>query len=152
MLANAAPEDVSYILRFVRDAGDKAIYRTKLGVSLALTEMLRRDKAPRDEIKLDPQDVTLLLDFAGSTDRTMRIYAGEFMFDLESPEVTRLALPRALRATNDDARYNWILVQKGESWLRMSDKQRAELNPVLEKLKVTSRSLPKTAKLLELFN
>ena len=152
VVSKAAPEDVAYILKYVREKLKKTqdIYRTKLGVSLALTEMLRRNKSLRDRMRLETADLEMLLDFAGSDDRTLRIYAGEFLFDLESREVTKLALPRAVTATNDDARYNWILVSKG-GWLRMSAAEKAKLKSTIEQLRVLSKALPKTAELLKSF-
>jgi hypothetical protein len=152
VVSRAAPEDVAYILKFVREKLKKTpdIYRTKLGVSLALTEMLRRNKSLRDRMRFETADLEMLLDFAGSDDRTLRIYAGEFLFDLESPEVAKLALPRAVSTTNDDARYNWILVSKG-GWLRMSPAEKKQLKSAIEKLRTLSGTRPKTAKLLESF-
>jgi hypothetical protein len=151
-LSRAQPEDVAYILKWVRDrlAQDKNIYRTKLGVSLALTEMLRRDKALRDRMKFEMADLEMLLDFAGSDDRSLRIYAGEFLYDLESPEVAKLALPMALKATDDNARYNWILVSQG-GWLKLPDEAKKDLQPVVEDLRTTAQSLPRTAELLQSF-
>lgn len=151
VVSKAAPEDVAYILKYVREKMKQTpIYRTKLGVSLALTEMLRRDKALRDRMKLETADLEMMLDFAGSDDRPLRIYAGEFLFDLESPEVAKLALPRAVSATNDDARYNWILVSTG-GWYRMSTAEKDQLKTVIEQLRAISRTLPKTAELLNSF-
>lgn len=152
IVSNAEPEEVGYILKYVRDRLKQTpdIYHTKLGVSLALTEMLRRNKSLRDRMKFETADLDMLLDFAGSANRTLRIYAGEFLYDLENPAVARLALPRAVTATNDDARYNWILVSKG-GWLRMSKAEKDQLKSTIDQLRALSKSRPKTAALLNSF-
>ena len=63
VVSKAAPEDVAYILKYVREKLKKTqdIYRTKLGVSLALTEMLRRNKSLRDRMRLETADLEMLL-------------------------------------------------------------------------------------------
>lgn len=155
ILSRAEPEDVGYILGKVRATLqiDPNIYRTKLRISLALTEMLRRDKALRDRITMTDADIQMLLDFAGEDERSLRIYAGEFLYDLERPTVTKLALPKALKPPRDDALYNWILVSQG-GWQKMTAPEKQSLAPTLAELRrVTSRvGHEKTAELLSKFD
>ena len=131
-------------------AADPNLYRRKLGVSVALVEMLRRDKSLGAQIKLTNDDINLLLDFAGSDDRTLRIYAGEFLFDFGNPDVTRLALPRAATATNDDARFNWVFVSQG-GWLLFSDSEKKEFSKYIDAIRGATKDKPKTADLLAVF-
>jgi hypothetical protein len=148
-LTQIQPEDVSHVLEQVRKilAEGQKIYRTKLGVSIALTDILRRDKSLRDRMKLSDDDLNMLLGFAGDEDRPLRIYSSEFLYDLESVRVAQLALPLAQNATNDDARYNWIFISQG-GWLKATPEEKAVLLPTLEQLKLKTTALPETAKLL----
>ncbi|MFZ1430603.1 MAG: hypothetical protein WAS21_28020 [Geminicoccaceae bacterium] len=93
---------------------DPDSYRTRLGVVVALTEMLREHKAQAAEIaaQLDDDDLALLTDAAGDPDRTVRVYASEFLFDLADPRTVPLALER-LGDAGDNERFNLILVLKG---------------------------------------
>lgn len=151
-LSTINPVDVPFLLRLLREAlaKDKAQYRKKLGVAIALTELLRRDKSAGSNIPLQTEDVALLLEFAGSGDRTLRIYAGEFLFDLESPDVTKQALPLAAGTTNDDARFNWLLVAQG-GWRKLSLEERKPLLVYIESLHAVTGDKPKTAELLKNF-
>ncbi len=152
LLSRVQPEDVSYVLAQLRQklSTNSSIYRTKLGVSIALTELLRRDKSLRDKMHLETADFQTLLDFAGSDDRNLRIYSGEFLYDLESPDVARLALPLASTTTNDDARYNWLFVSQG-GWPGLSDEQKKQLSPALQDLRTSTALLPRTTDLLAKF-
>jgi hypothetical protein len=147
-LSTAPPEQVPAIIDIVRN--DPDTYRTKLGVAVALTEMLRRSKAQRDIIVplLDDADRELLLDLAGDSDRTLRIYASEFLFDLSDPGITRLAIPRAAMSTDDNARYNWLLVAQ-DGWRRLDATSRTALRPDLDS--AYERSGEKTRKLFDKF-
>ncbi len=152
ILSNAQPEDVAFILKFVRDKlkVKSNIYRTKLGVSLALTEMLRRDKNLRMRMHFEDADFRMLLDFAGSDDRTLRTYATEFLFDLEHPAIAKLALPLALSAPSNDAFFAWVFVSQG-GWINLSNDEKVELRSVVKELKRKAVNLPKTAEILDSF-
>jgi hypothetical protein len=93
---------------------DPDSYRTRLGVVVALTEMLREHKGQAAEIaaQLDDDDLALLTDAAGDPDRTVRVYASEFLYDLADPRTVPLALER-LGDAGDNERFNLILVLKG---------------------------------------
>ena len=154
ILSRASPEDVSYILQRVRQKlkRNKDIYRTTLRVSLALTEMLRRDKRIRDRITLANEDIDMLLDFAGSKERSLRNYAGEFLYELARPQVTKLALPRALNPPHDDALFNWILVSQS-GWPKMSAAEKQALANTIDQLrkKLSRPGYEKVAALLSKF-
>ena len=89
-------------------------YRRKLGAAVALTEYLRDNKADRSAIsaKLTLDDLARLVLAAADHDRTVRVYASEFLFDLGDPRVAPLAL-QALPAASDDGKFNLVLVLKG---------------------------------------
>jgi hypothetical protein len=107
-------------------------YRVRLGVSVALTEMLRRDKSQNTAVaaKLTDDDRNLLLDAAGDPDRTIRVYATEFLFDLGDPRVTQLALARAANTPNDTAKYNWLFAAQ-DGWRRLSATDKSALGATI---------------------
>lgn len=90
-------------------------YRRRLGVVVALTEMMRENKNQRRLIAdlLRPDDLGLLLEAATDADRTIRIYAGEFLFDLGDPRTFDMALKAWPGISDDNGRYNLVLVMKG---------------------------------------
>jgi hypothetical protein len=114
-------------------------YQVKLGVCVALTEMLRADKNRAEPIsrKLTEDDLNRLLDAAGDTDRTVRVYAAEFLYDLGDTRTTKLAIPRAAQTTDDNARYNWLLVSQ-DGWRKLSPADKAALADPLNKAKQNS--------------
>lgn len=147
MLANGSVEAVPSILQAMRDQpGD---YRVQLGGSVALTEMLRRNKADADRIAKvlnGDADRLLLLKAAGDRDRTLRIYASEFLYDLGDPQVSRQAIALASRADDENARYNWLLVAQG-GWHKLSPVQKQEAGADL--VRARDASGPQTLKLFE---
>jgi hypothetical protein len=152
LLSRVEPEDVGYVLMKTRErlALNKNQYRMKLGVSIALTELLRRDKNLRDRMKFEPEDLNLLLEFASSDERNLRIYSGEFLYDLENPDVAKLALNLAQTTQDDDARYNLIFISQG-GWLKFTPEIKNAYSSNIDQLKSTSTSLPKTTDLLKNF-
>lgn len=67
--------------------------------------------------------ILLLLEAAGSKDRTLRIYASEFLYDLGDPEMSRQALALAAKTDDENARYNWLLVAQG-GWHKLDAAQK----------------------------
>jgi hypothetical protein len=134
-----------------RDGREQDSYRRILGGSVALTLMLRRDKSAAGEIqsKLDGNDLDLLLKATAHQDRTMRVYATEFLYDLGDTRVTEKALPLALRTRDEKARYNYVFVSQG-GWKKLSRNAKRELAPVINQLKSASGS--QTVKLLGAFS
>jgi hypothetical protein len=126
-------------------------YRIKLGICVALAQMLRTDKSKGKAIsdRLTPEDLGLLLDAAGDPDRTVRSYATEFLFDLGDPRSVRLALNRAAIATDDKARYNWLFSTQ-DAWRKLSPGERTELRQILENIK--QQSGPQTRDLIDKLN
>ncbi|MBK8456038.1 MAG: hypothetical protein IPL47_02085 [Phyllobacteriaceae bacterium] len=150
-LASGSPQDVPAFLAYVH-AHPVNNYRLKLGVAVALTEMLRRDKGLRDDIAkaMTSADKALLVDFIGQGDRTLRIYATEFLFDLADAEAAGVALQRAAAANDEEALFSWLFSAQ-DGWARMTADQRAALNPTLAQLRAITRNAPKTAALLDRF-
>jgi hypothetical protein len=152
MLGLATPEQTRRILDHA--LSNRGNYRIELGVSVALTEVLRRDKTKANQIKLSPADIEMLLDFAGSGDRTLRIYAGEFLYDLANPDVARRALERASAlpivtdAETKNIRYNYLLVSQG-GWAALPPADREQLAPALAAIGAAVADLPKTNELLQ---
>ncbi|HEV8366229.1 MAG TPA: hypothetical protein VGQ52_22130 [Gemmatimonadaceae bacterium] len=111
-LAALGVNGVSPLLR--RLAVQPISYRTRLGIIVALTEIMRNNKASRSTIggMTSPQDLARLLDAASDRDRTIRIYASEFLYDLGDGRVIDPAFVKIPR-TDDNGRYNLILVIAG---------------------------------------
>ena len=89
-------------------------YRVRLGVSVALAEFLRDHKDQRKAVAAtitDPQ-MELLTAAAGDPDRTIRIYASEFLYDLGDKRVIPIA-QRLFDQASDDGKYNLIVVLQG---------------------------------------
>jgi hypothetical protein len=126
---------------------DGADYRTRLGILVALTEMLRRNKAQASDISalVDAKDLGLLADAAADEDRTIRIFASEFLYDLADPRVVDLALDR-IPTASDDGKYNLILVIKG-AFERLSPEDQERVAGDLSALQVG----PKTRELIDSF-
>lgn len=146
VLASSSVAAVPSLLEAMRAQPDN--YRAQLGGSVALTEMLRRDKSDAARIAplLGEQDRALLLDAAGAKDRTLHIYASEFLYDLGDPQVSRQAVGLAAKADDENARYNWLLVAQG-GWHKLSPAQKQEAGADLARARDASG--PQTLKLFE---
>lgn len=149
-LSLVQPQDVAILLQHARD--NRGNYRAELGVSVALTEMLRRDKAIREKIVLTEADIEMLLNFATSDDRTLRIYAGEFLYDLGRPQVTKQALkrletkPANASADWDNALYNLLFISQ-DGWAGLTAEEKAVMQLYLKGIDVELQSRPKTRSL-----
>jgi hypothetical protein len=112
VLARSGLEVVRPLLDRLEEKSES--YRTRLGVVVALAEMLRTRKQQRKEISqlLSVNDLHLLAKAAGDDDRTVRIYASEFLFDLGDPRAVPIAL-ELMKTTSDDGKYNLIIVIQG---------------------------------------
>jgi hypothetical protein len=122
-------------------------YRVRLGICVALTQMLRADKGKAALVsgKLSEDDLRFLIRAAADSDRTVRIYATEFLFDLGDPRVSKMAITDAATTTDDNARYNWLFIAQ-DGWRKLSAAEKNELAKHLAKAK--QQSGPRT---LELF-
>lgn len=89
-------------------------YRTRLGVIVALTEMLRENKGKRIEISslLTTPDLIRLVDASADRDRTIRVYASEFLYDLGDVRVVPLLFER-FETADEDGKYNLLVVLDG---------------------------------------
>lgn len=89
-------------------------YRSDLGAVVALTEILRSDKSLRSEIlqRLKPYDIEWLVRLSSHSDRTIRIYASEFLYDLGDPRVVDAAI-RSFPTASSNGKYNLALAIKG---------------------------------------
>jgi hypothetical protein len=92
LLAQHGPTAVPMMIGAYREAG--ASYQVRLGVLVALTEMLRLDKSQAGAVsgQLAVPDLAALVQALADRDRTIRIYAGEFLYDLGDPRVVEPAL------------------------------------------------------------
>jgi hypothetical protein len=147
VLATAAPTDLPILMGELHRNPE---YRTQLGIVVALTEMLRINKSLAREIaaNLTTEDKREIVNLAGHSDKTMRQYATEFLFDLADPEAASLALARAAVSTDPKARYNWLFASR-DGWVAMDKEQKAVAAPLIEKIRSETASLPQTTKLLE---
>jgi hypothetical protein len=90
-------------------------YRVRLGLIVAVTEMMRNYKQQRNAaiLQIDDQALAELLRLATDPDNTIRIYAGEFLYDLGDPRGFNL-VPAVWENTNsDNGRFNLALALKG---------------------------------------
>lgn len=88
-------------------------YRLRLGLVVALTEMMRSNEGPRAQIiaMINTGDIDRLVAAAADKDRTLRVYASEFLADLSDPRAIPPALNRA-RTASADGRFNLLLIVK----------------------------------------
>ena len=89
-------------------------YPVRLGVSTALTDFLRGHKRDRREIAalLTERHLQLLAAAAVDPDRSLRVYASEFLYDLGDKRVVPIAA-NLFPAASDDGRYNLVVVIQG---------------------------------------
>lgn len=132
-LSTIPPSQISTLLDNTRNNFED--YRIRLGVSVALAQMLRNNKNQARLVasQLKPEDLNLLLDAAGDQDRTVRAYATEFLFDLGDPVAAKLAIQRASSSDDPRARYNWLFTAQ-DGWQQLSADERKTLVPVLDSI------------------
>lgn len=138
-LSHASLDSIPVIMdAFRRESthDEPMVYQVKLGVCVALAQMLRADKSrgPAISGKLSEDDLNSLLDAAGDLDRTVRVYATEFLFDLGDTRTTKLAIRRAATTTDDNARYNWLFVAQ-DGWRKLTGADKAALADSLNEAK-----------------
>jgi hypothetical protein len=92
-------------------AKDDASYRMQLGSLVALSQISRNPNANFEGIKQDiePADINRLLKAATNTDKTIRVYASEFLYRLEDPRVIEPALEN-IPSASEDGKYNLLLI------------------------------------------
>lgn len=89
-------------------------YQVRVGVSVALTEFLRKHKRDRTSVSalLTDAHLRLLAAAAGDPDRNLRIHASEFLYDLGDKRIVPIAAA-LFPGASDDGRYNLIVVIQG---------------------------------------
>lgn len=89
-------------------------YRTRLGLVVALAEMMREHKAERQKIAgmMSQADLAWLAQAATDEDRTIRIYASEFLYDLGDPRTVQ-EVKKQFPTAGDDGRFNLLLSLQG---------------------------------------
>jgi hypothetical protein len=68
-----------------------------------------KKRAPDLRGRLADGDIAHLVTAAGDSDRTVRVYATEFLVDLGDRRATKLAIRQAATTSDGNARYNWLL-------------------------------------------
>jgi len=100
-------------------------YRIRIGSVVALAQMLRENKKRVSEVQaqLTQRHLASLLRAVADKDRTVRIYAGEFLIDLSDPRAVQPAMQMATAVQDDNALYNLVLVVRaGVSSLNQQDR------------------------------
>ena len=145
-LANLPVANVPTLMNALR--AELNIYRIKLGITVGLSDMVRREKGREPGISrhLSEDDLKLLLNLAGDPDRTVRIYATQFLTDLGDPRQVRLGVEKASGGSDDKAVHNQLLsIQK--SIEKVPSNERIEINRSLESIK--NKSEPSTKILID---
>lgn len=111
-LVAAGPEGVRPMMAAWRASADE--YRVKLGVVFALNGMLREKGSANKAIAglLSDADIKLLVDAANDDDKTVRLFAAEFLFKLRDPRVVAPAVQAVREQRNADGVYNSVLILK----------------------------------------
>lgn len=123
-LATLVPEHVPALMNAMR--AELQNYRVKLGIAVALSEMLRQDRGRTTAIsrQLSDADLELLLTLTGDPDRTVRVYATQFLSDLADPRQAKLGLDKALMGNDSRATYNQLLsIQQSIDKVPANDRQ-----------------------------
>jgi hypothetical protein len=125
-------------------------YQANLVICLGIALILSAFGAQAEAISglLTDRDRDLLLSAAGDSDRTVRVYATEFLFDLSDPGAASLGIKRAADTNDETARYQWLFQAQG-GWLKLAPEQKRDLRSSLDQIK--SHSEGKTRELLGKF-
>lgn len=125
-------------------------YRTQLGVVVALTQALRADKTRARAMseRLTRDDILALLKLVEHRDRTLRLYAIEFLFDLGDPRSVMPALDMAKATTTDDTRYNLVFIVSN-SYRALPAAERPPATAALRVLLGQPTTGPKTKETIE---
>jgi hypothetical protein len=89
-------------------------YRLKVGVTYSLTGILRENPKLSDRIakELTDEDIRLLVEAASDKDKTVRLQATEFLFNLKDRRLVQPSLEAVRSAKNQDGVYNSVLILK----------------------------------------
>lgn len=137
-LSDAGINMVQPMLKLMRSDDD---YRIQLGGLVALSGFLRVSKPQAGQVaaKMSAEDFSLLVDQVANDDKTLRIYANEFAYDLASPRILAPAkekldtlLPSA--QSKADAAYSLIAVM-GSAYVRADADEMRSTGDYLKSLK-----------------
>lgn len=144
-LANEGVPAVEPLLTNFAEGNDS--YQTRLGTVVALTEMIRKNKSMRTDIigKISDSDLRRLTDAVTDEDKTIRVYASEFLYELGDPRIIDSVLQKYPKAS-EDGRYNLLLVLKG-AMPYSSGMQRREAAQFASRVK--AEAPPKTSALAQ---
>ncbi len=148
-LATVGPAAVSEMMK--EWAAHPEAYRVKLGVLVSLTKILRGNKslAPQVSDSLGAEDLRLILEALNDPDRTVRMYAGEFLYDLGDPRIVQPALNFAAGPeTGEEGIYLSLFVIKG-AYPQLPDPEKKQVNERLRAMR--SEVGPKTRELIDSF-
>ncbi len=111
-LVSLGPAAVKPMLNAFQKAPDR--YRIKLGVVYSLNGMLRENPAQNTTIAgmLSDSDLKLLAAATADNDKTVRLQAAEFMFQLKDKRMVMPVLQTIRDSTNSDSIFNSVLILK----------------------------------------
>ncbi|MBF0588542.1 MAG: hypothetical protein HQL53_05395 [Magnetococcales bacterium] len=110
-LATMGTQSVEPLLKELRK--NKPHYQLRLGSYVALAKMLRYDKNRAAAVAniLSETDIAMMVRSLDDSSRTIRIYVGEFLFDLGDPRVVKPAMQLITRnEVGQQGRYNALHV------------------------------------------
>ncbi len=136
-LANLPVESVPSLMATLRS--QLTTYRVKLGILVAFSDMLRKDRAKAKQIsaRLTDADLGLLLSLTGDPDRTVRVYATQFLSDLSDPRQAKLGVEKALATDDEKTMHNQLLAIQ-QSFKKLPPNERLDLNKSLNEIKARS--------------
>jgi len=112
------------------------IYRIQLGVLASLTQILRDDKNLASQVaeQITTEEFQLIMNSLSSSDRTVRIYAGEFLYYLGDPRTVDPALQIARHPqASEEVKYLSLLAVKG-AYPQLSEERQAAVDQRLQSL------------------
>ena len=88
------------------------IYRIKLGISYILAKVAERNNKDINIIKseLSDNDIQTLVELSNDTDKTIRVYATQFLVSIQDVRIIPYCLNIIRNSTNDDGIYNAVLI------------------------------------------
>jgi hypothetical protein len=129
-LAERGPKAIPSMMHEYRK--NQNIYQLRLGILIAMRKMLKNNKAlaPQISRQLSTEDLKLIVKSLTDNDRSIRIYAGEFLHDLGDPRVVPLALKSIKTEKNLEGVYLSYLVIAG-AYPHLSESQKKLTNEQL---------------------
>jgi hypothetical protein len=112
---------------------DGSSYRTQLGALVALNKIAMKKEVSIDQLKseLTPADIENLVQAANHSDKTMRVYASEFLYRLADARIIDPAL-KSIPSSSKDGKYNLLLVVSGSLSSANEDQKKEVSSKVVE--------------------